>query len=69
MEYQIRCLMLKPPSEKNEDDEKIEEELIARLLKVVEQRDAVVNCLEMERQREAIEDESIATQMIKYQGE
>ncbi|KAB7505051.1 MICAL C-terminal-like protein, partial [Armadillidium nasatum] len=67
LEYQIRCLMLKHPSERTEDDGKIEEELISRLLKVVEQRDAVVNCLEMERQREAIEDESIAKHMIKYQ--
>lgn len=60
--------MLKHPSERTEEDGKIEEELISRLLKVVEQRDAVVNCLEMERQREAIEDESIAKHMIKYQG-
>lgn len=68
LEYQIRCLMLKPPSERSEADAKQEEDLIGRLVKVVEQRDAVVNCLEMERQREAIENESIATHMIKYQG-
>ncbi|KAG7172190.1 MICAL-like protein 1-like [Homarus americanus] len=67
LEYQIRCLMLKPPSEKTETDTTQEEELIARLVKVVEQRDEIINCLELDRLREAQEDESIATHMMQYQ--
>ncbi|XP_064120296.1 MICAL-like protein 1 isoform X4 [Macrobrachium nipponense] len=67
LEYQIRCLMLKPPSEKTESDSTQEEELIARLVKVVEQRDEIINCLELDRLREAQEDESIATHMMQYQ--
>lgn len=67
LEYQIRCLMLKPPSEKTESDNTQEEELIARLVKVVEQRDEIINCLELDRLREAQEDESIATHMMQYQ--
>ena len=59
--------MLKPRSERTEEDAATEEKLIERLVKVVEQRDEIVNCLEMERQREALEDESIATHLIKYQ--
>ncbi|XP_071533727.1 uncharacterized protein [Panulirus ornatus] len=59
--------MLKPPSEKTEVDTAQEEELIARLVKVVEQRDEIINCLELDRLREAQEDESIATHMMKYQ--
>ncbi|KAK7068229.1 hypothetical protein SK128_026294 [Halocaridina rubra] len=67
IEYQIRCLMLKPPSEKTESDHAQEEDLIARLMKVVEQRDEIINCLELDRLREAQEDESIASHMMRYQ--
>merc|ERR1739842_265221 len=67
LEYQIRCLMMKPPSEKNESDAAQEEELIGRLVKIVEQRDEITNCLELDRLREAQEDESIANHMMQYQ--
>ncbi|XP_063868543.1 LOW QUALITY PROTEIN: MICAL-like protein 1 [Scylla paramamosain] len=67
LEYQIRCLMLKTPAERTSEDTAQEEELIARLVKVVEQRDEIINCLELDRLREAQEDESIATHMMQYQ--
>ncbi|XP_045122636.1 MICAL-like protein 1 [Portunus trituberculatus] len=67
LEYQIRCLMLKTPAERTPEDTAQEEELIARLVKVVEQRDEIINCLELDRLREAQEDESIATHMMQYQ--
>ncbi|XP_050735607.1 MICAL-like protein 1 isoform X3 [Eriocheir sinensis] len=67
LEYQIRCLMMKSPSERTEEDTAQEEELISRLVKVVEQRDEIINCLELDRLREAQEDESIATHMMQYQ--
>lgn len=60
--------MLKPPSERTPEDVATEEELITRLVKVVEQRDEVINCLELDRLREAQEDQSIATHMMQYQG-
>lgn len=60
--------MLKPPGEKSSEDTAQEEDLIARLVKVVEQRDEIINCLELDRLREAQEDESIATHMMQYQG-
>lgn len=68
LEYQIRCLMMKSPKERTEEDAAQEDELIARLVKVVEQRDEIINCLELDRLREAQEDESIATHMMQYQG-
>merc|ERR1711874_395093 len=67
IEYQIRCLMMKSPREKNESDTAQEEELIGRLVKIVEQRDEIINCLELDRLREAQEDESIANHMMLYQ--
>lgn len=60
--------MLKTPGEKTAEDTAQEEDLIARLVKVVEQRDEIINCLELDRLREAQEDESIATHMMQYQG-
>lgn len=60
--------MLKTPAEKTDQDTAQEEDLIARLVKVVEQRDEIINCLELDRLREAQEDESIATHMMQYQG-
>ena len=61
--------MMKPTSERSPDDVTHEEELIGRLVKVVEQRDEIINCLELDRLREAQEDQSIATHMMKYQGQ
>ncbi|KAG0718996.1 MICAL-like protein 2 [Chionoecetes opilio] len=68
LEYQIRCLMLKLPEERSGQDTQQEEELIERLVKVVQQRDEIINCLELDRLREAQEDESIATHMMQYQA-
>ncbi|XP_025831985.1 MICAL-like protein 1 [Agrilus planipennis] len=67
LEYQIRCLMLKPEMNQTDSDKaKKEEELINRLLEVVERRNEIVECLEMDRIREAEEDTSITNQMTLY---
>lgn len=63
LEYQIRCLMARPEANKTDSDKELEEQLIQRLVEVVERRDAIVQCLEMDRLREAEEDRSINTQL------
>ncbi|XP_065344187.1 MICAL-like protein 1 isoform X2 [Cloeon dipterum] len=57
LEWQIRCLLHK--RDKTEEDAALEEELINRLVDVVEQRNEIVDCLEMDRKREADEDKSV----------
>ncbi|KAF4524559.1 hypothetical protein B566_EDAN002834 [Ephemera danica] len=57
LEWQIRCLLQKPG--RTEDDMKKEEDLIARLVALVEQRNQIVDCLEMDRKREVDEDQSV----------
>lgn len=63
LEYQIRCLMLCPEHNKTDSDKAREEELIQRLIEVVERRDEIVQCLDMDRIREAEEDRSVNTQL------
>ena len=45
-------------SQESEDDAELEEQLIGRLVAVVEQRNEVINCVEMDRLRERQEDRS-----------
>nr|CAD7260788.1 unnamed protein product [Timema shepardi] len=63
LEYQIRCLLECPDHTKTDSDKAREEELIQRLVVVVERRNEIVECLEMDRRREAEEDLSIHTQL------
>lgn len=63
LEYQIRCLMLCPEHNKTDSDKAREEELIQRLIEVVERRDEIVQCLDMDRLREAEEDRSVNMQL------
>lgn len=63
LEYQIRCLLERPEHTKTDSDKAREEELIQRLVEVVERRNEIVECLEMDRIREAEEDQSIHTQL------
>ncbi|XP_064478030.1 MICAL-like protein 1 isoform X2 [Ornithodoros turicata] len=69
LEYQIRCIMTKPGSQKTEEDTIKEEELLQRLLEVVEQRNEIVESQEMDRRRVAQEDWSIQEQMAQKQSE
>ncbi|XP_067642078.1 F-actin-monooxygenase MICAL3 isoform X2 [Eurosta solidaginis] len=59
LEYEIRVLMAQPERNKTDSDKAREEALIARLVEVVQLRNEVVECLEMDRLREAEEDLSI----------
>lgn len=59
LEYEIRLLMAQPERNKTDSDKEKEEALIARLVEIVQMRNEVVDCLEMDRLREAEEDMSI----------
>jgi len=63
LEYQIRCLMLCPEKNKTDSDKAREEQLIQRLVEVVERRNEIIDCLEMDRLREKEEDRSVGTQL------
>ncbi|XP_046740649.1 MICAL-like protein 1 isoform X2 [Diprion similis] len=63
VEYQIRCLMSQPEATKTDSDKQREEVLIQRLVDIVERRNEIVECLEMDRRREVEEDRSINEQM------
>ncbi|BES97210.1 Protein of unknown function (DUF3585) [Nesidiocoris tenuis] len=62
LEKEIRALMSQPEANRTDSDKELEEQLIQRLVEVVERRDAIVQCLEMDRIREAEEDRSISAQ-------
>ncbi|XP_012268898.2 MICAL-like protein 1 isoform X1 [Athalia rosae] len=66
VEYQIRCLMSQPEATKTDSDKQREEVLIQRLVEIVERRNEIVECLEMDRRREVEEDRSIHEQMGIY---
>lgn len=57
MEYEIRVSMAQPERNKTDSDKAREEALIERLVEVVQLRNEVVECLEMDRIREAEEDQ------------
>lgn len=63
VEYQIRCLMCQPEATKTDFDKQREEALIQRLVEIVERRNEIVECLEMDRRREIEEDKSINKHM------
>ncbi|XP_033224368.1 MICAL-like protein 1 isoform X2 [Belonocnema kinseyi] len=66
VEYQIRCLMCQPEATKTDFDKQREETLIQRLVQIVERRNEIVECLEMDRRREVEEDRSINKHMGLY---
>lgn len=53
--------MAQPECNKTDSDKAREEMLIARLVEIVSQRNEIVDCLEMDRLREAEED------MVSYE--
>jgi len=59
IEYEIRVLMAQPECNKTDSDKAREEALISRLVEVVQLRNEVIESLEMDRRREAEEDQSI----------
>ncbi|KAI5717650.1 hypothetical protein M8J77_009165 [Diaphorina citri] len=63
LEYQIRSLMLRPAKNKTDADKEREEQLIHRLVEVVERRNEIVELLEKDRLKELEEDRSVTSQI------
>ncbi|XP_073832429.1 MICAL-like protein isoform X3 [Musca autumnalis] len=66
LEYEIRVLMAQPECNKTDSDKAREEAFIERLVEVVKLRNEVVECLEMDRLREAEEDQSIKQRLESH---
>ncbi|XP_052016402.1 MICAL-like protein 1 isoform X1 [Apodemus sylvaticus] len=64
VEYELRCLLNKPEKDWTDEDRARETVLMEELRTLIEQRDAIVNCLDEDRQREEEEDKMLET-MIK----
>lgn len=67
IELQIRQLLEKP--DKNDEDKVKEEELIAELMDVVDQRNCIIDSIEMDRRRELEEDASVQEQIEIKNGD
>uniref|UniRef100_G1PPR4 BMERB domain-containing protein n=1 Tax=Myotis lucifugus TaxID=59463 RepID=G1PPR4_MYOLU len=67
VEYEVRCLLNKPEKDWTEEDRDREKVLMQEMVTLIEQRDAIVNCLDEDRQREEEEDK-ILEAMIKKKG-
>ncbi|XP_044754118.1 MICAL-like protein 1 isoform X2 [Coccinella septempunctata] len=66
IENQLRCLMLQPDAHKTDSDKAKEEELLNKMLEIVERRNEIVDRLEYDRRREKEEDMSIRSHMSLY---
>ncbi|NWI64399.1 MILK1 protein, partial [Todus mexicanus] len=64
VEYELRCLLNKPEKDWTDEDRGREKVLMQELVTIIEQRNAIVNCLDEDRQREVEEDKMLEA-MIK----
>uniref|UniRef100_UPI00398F43B6 MICAL-like protein 1 isoform X2 n=1 Tax=Pristiophorus japonicus TaxID=55135 RepID=UPI00398F43B6 len=64
VEYELRCLLNKPEKDWTDEDRARETELMQELITVIEQRNAIINSLDEDRQREEEEDKLLEA-MIK----
>ncbi|NWR15674.1 MILK1 protein, partial [Emberiza fucata] len=64
VEYELRCLLNKPEKDWTDEDRRREKVLMQELVTIIEQRNAIVNCLDEDRQREEEEDKMLEA-MIK----
>ncbi|NWT30142.1 MILK1 protein, partial [Cardinalis cardinalis] len=64
VEYELRCLLNKPEKDWTDEDQGREKVLMQELVTIIEQRNAIVNCLDEDRQREEEEDKMLEA-MIK----
>ncbi|XP_059673291.1 MICAL-like protein 1 isoform X2 [Gavia stellata] len=54
VEYELRCLLNKPEKDWTDEDRGREKVLMQELVTIIEQRNAIVNCLDEDRQRRRI---------------
>uniref|UniRef100_A0A3Q3BRD0 BMERB domain-containing protein n=1 Tax=Kryptolebias marmoratus TaxID=37003 RepID=A0A3Q3BRD0_KRYMA len=67
VEYELRCLLNKPEKDWTEEDKSREQELMAELVTIIEQRNQIVNNMDQDRQREEEEDKLMEA-MLKKKG-
>lgn len=65
VEYELRCLLNKPEKEWTEEDKNREQELMAELVTIIEQRNQIVNTMDQDRQREEEEDKLMEAMLKK----
>ncbi|XP_055069388.2 MICAL-like protein 1 isoform X1 [Misgurnus anguillicaudatus] len=71
VEYELRCLLNKPEKEWTEDDKDRDQQLMAELVTIIEQRNQIINNIDQDRQREEEEDKLVAAILKKkeFHGE
>ncbi|XP_056136726.1 MICAL-like protein 1 [Lampris incognitus] len=65
VEYELRCLLNKPEKEWSDEDKGREQELMAELVTIIEQRNQIINNMDQDRQREEEEDKLMAAMLQK----
>ncbi|XP_027623170.1 MICAL-like protein 1, partial [Tupaia chinensis] len=65
VEYELRCLLNKPEKDWTEEDRGREKVLMQEIVTLIEQRNAIVNCLDEDRQREEEEDKMLEAMIRK----
>ncbi|XP_008278148.1 MICAL-like protein 1 isoform X2 [Stegastes partitus] len=65
VEYELRCLLNKPEKDWTEEDKSREQELMAELVTIIEQRNQIVNTMDQDRQREEEEDKLMEAMLKK----
>ncbi|XP_029950466.1 MICAL-like protein 1 isoform X2 [Salarias fasciatus] len=65
VEYELRCLLNKPEKDWTEEDKSREQELMAELVTIIEQRNQIVNNMDQDRQREEEEDKMMEAMLKK----
>ncbi|KAJ8345243.1 hypothetical protein SKAU_G00294360 [Synaphobranchus kaupii] len=64
VEYELRCLLNKPEREWSKDDRMREQQLMAKLVAIIEERNHIINRIDQDKQRQQVEDR-LLTAMIK----
>uniref|UniRef100_A0A3Q3GN23 MICAL-like 1a n=1 Tax=Labrus bergylta TaxID=56723 RepID=A0A3Q3GN23_9LABR len=65
VEYELRCLLNKPEKDWSEEDKSREQELMAELVTIIEQRNQIVNNMDQDRQRDEEEDKLMEAMLKK----
>ncbi|XP_069021949.1 MICAL-like protein 1 isoform X1 [Embiotoca jacksoni] len=65
VEYELRCLLNKPEKDWSDEDKSREQELMAELVTIIEQRNQIVNNMDQDRQREEEEDKLMEAMLKK----
>ncbi|CAL8330111.1 unnamed protein product [Lota lota] len=65
VEYELRCLLNKPEKDWSEVDKSREQELMADLVTIIEQRNQIINNMDQDRQRDEEEDKLMAAMLKK----